>query len=87
MKLMSQHFTTLSQHKELKMVENICRDKRQLCLDTKFRVSVERQEDLSRQRSFMLQQTQHKVKVKSVKTKASIVTKKVEMNYKTNVTM
>ena len=42
---LSQHFTTLSQHKELKMAEKLCRNKRQLCRDTKFRVSIERQED------------------------------------------
>ena len=42
---LSQHFTTLSQHKELKMAEKLCRDKRQLCHDTKFRVIIERQED------------------------------------------
>ena len=39
------HFTTLSQHKELKIAKNLCHDKRQLCLDTKFRVNIERQED------------------------------------------
>ena len=42
---LSRHFTTLSQHKELKMTEKLCCDKRQLCCDTKFRVSIERQED------------------------------------------
>ena len=42
---LSQYFRTLSQHKELKIVEKLCRDKRQLCRDTKFRVSIERQED------------------------------------------
>ena len=42
---LSRHFTTLSQHKELKIPENLCRDKRQLCRDKKFRVSIERQED------------------------------------------
>ena len=35
---LSRHFTTLSQHKELKMAEKLCRD-------TKFRVNIERQED------------------------------------------
>ena len=42
---LSRHFTTLSQHKELKIPEKLCRGKRQLCCDTKFRVSIERQED------------------------------------------
>ena len=42
---LSQHFKTLSQHKELKMVERLCHDKRQLCRDTKFRVRIERKED------------------------------------------
>ena len=35
MKLMSQHLTTLSRHKELKIAEELCRDKRQLCHGTK----------------------------------------------------
>ena len=39
---LSRHFTTLSLHKELKMVEKIYRDKRQLCRDMKFRVNIER---------------------------------------------
>ena len=42
---LSRHFTTLLQHKELKMAEKLCRDKRQLCRDTKFSVSIERQEE------------------------------------------
>ena len=42
---LSCHFTTLSQHKELKMSEKLCRNKRQLCCDTNFKVSIERQED------------------------------------------
>ena len=42
---LSRHFTTLSQPKELKMAEKLCRDKRQLCWDTKFRINIERQED------------------------------------------
>ena len=42
---LSRHFTTLSQHKELKIAENLCHDKRQLCRDTKFTVSIEMQED------------------------------------------
>ena len=33
----------------------------------------------------MLRQTQHKVEVNSVTTKTSMVTKKVEKNYKKNV--
>ena len=42
---LSQNLTTLLQHKELKMAEKLCRDKRHLCRDTKLRVSIERQED------------------------------------------
>ena len=42
---MSPHFTTLSRHKELKMVEKLCRDKRRLCHDTKSIVNFEGQED------------------------------------------
>ena len=45
MELMSRHFTTLLQHKELKMEKKVCRDKRQLCGDTKSRVNIEGQED------------------------------------------
>ena len=43
--ILSRLFTTLSQHKELKMEEKLCCDKRQLCHNTKFRVIIERQED------------------------------------------
>ena len=42
---LSRHFTTLFQHKELKMAEKLCCDKRQLCRDTKFKVSIEKQEN------------------------------------------
>ena len=42
---LSRHFTTLSQLKELKMTEKLCRHKRQLCRYTKFKVSIKRQED------------------------------------------
>ena len=42
---LSQHFTTQSQHKELKMAKKLCHDKILLCRDTKFRVGIERQED------------------------------------------
>ena len=45
MELLSRYSTTLSQHKELKMAEKLCREKRQLCYDTKSRVSIEGQED------------------------------------------
>ena len=45
MKLMSQHLTTLSRHKELKIVEKLCRDKRQLCCDTKSIFRFEGQEN------------------------------------------
>ena len=38
-KTLSRHVITLSRHKELKMAEKFCREKRQLCRDTKFRVS------------------------------------------------
>ena len=44
MELMSRHFTTLSQHKELKMAKKLCQNKRQLCRDIKSRVSIEGQE-------------------------------------------
>ena len=37
----SQHFTTMLQHKELKIAEKLCRDKRQLCHDIKSRVGIE----------------------------------------------
>ena len=40
---------------------------------------------LSQQKSFMSRQTQHKVEVNSIATKTSIVTTKVEKNYKKNV--
>ena len=42
---MSRYFTTLFQHKELNKAKKLCRDKRQLCRDTKFRVNIERQEN------------------------------------------
>ena len=42
---LSRPFITLSLHKERKMAEKLCRNKRQLCRDTKFKVSIERQED------------------------------------------
>ena len=47
MKIMLRHLTTLSQHKELKIAEKLCCDKRQLCHDTKSVVSFEGQETLS----------------------------------------
>ena len=44
-KTLSQHVTTMSRHKELKMTKKFCRDKRQLCRDTKFRVNNGRQDN------------------------------------------
>ena len=41
MKLMSRHLTTLSLHKELKIVEKLCCDKRQLCRNTQSIVSFD----------------------------------------------
>ena len=54
MELMLRHFTTLSQHKELKMVEKLYRDKRQLCRDKKSRVSIEGQEDFVATKKFYI---------------------------------
>ena len=47
--------------------------------------TMEDRTTLSRQRSFMSRQTQHKVEVKYVATKKSIVATKDEKNYKMNV--
>ena len=44
-KNLSRHVTSLLRHKELKMEEKLCRNKRQLCRDTKFRVSNGRQDN------------------------------------------
>ena len=67
---------TLSRHKELKIAEKPCRDKRKLCHDTALRGKI----TLSQQRSFMSQQTQHKVEVNSIATKKSIVVTKVDID-------
>ena len=42
---LSRHFTTLSQHKEMKVEKKPCQYKRLLCRNKKFRVGIERQED------------------------------------------
>ena len=62
------------------MEKKLCRDKRQLCCDTKFKVSIERQEDFVMTEKFYVAKTQHKVEVNSVTTKTSIVATKVEKN-------
>ena len=48
--LTSRHLTTLLQHKELKIAEELYHDKRQLCRDIKSIVSLEGQETLSQQK-------------------------------------
>ena len=42
---LSRPFITLSLQKEQKIAEKLCHNKRQLCRNTKFKVSIERQED------------------------------------------
>ena len=75
----------MSQHKELKMAEKLCRDKRKLCHDTKFKFNIESQEDFVVTEKFLSQQSQLKVEENFVMTKTFIVATKVEKNYKKNV--
>ena len=44
-KTLSRHVTTLSQHKELKVAEKLCHERRQLCHNAKFKVSNGRQDN------------------------------------------
>ena len=75
---MLRYFTTLSQHKELKMQKS--------CVATKDNyVMTQNPESALKGKRTLSRQTQHKVEVNSVAIKTSIVMKKAEKNYKTNV--